>query len=131
MGFVVDKVVLGQVFSEYFGFTCKSSFHQSSIIWGWYNRPVLAAVPSVLSLTPLRIIIEIIIPLFMRYEYMKMKKMRLNSVRCRDSSKSRRLDDEKLLRTIGAPRETIQRKIVLTVLGSRPQEDMKSQSFVK
>jgi hypothetical protein len=28
MGFVVDKVVLGQVFSEYFGFPCQSSFHQ-------------------------------------------------------------------------------------------------------
>jgi hypothetical protein len=29
----------------------------SSIIRGWYNRPVMAAVPSGLSLTPLRIII--------------------------------------------------------------------------
>jgi hypothetical protein len=29
----------------------------SSIIWGWYSRPVVAAVPSRLSLTPLRIII--------------------------------------------------------------------------
>jgi hypothetical protein len=28
VGFVVDKVVLGQVFSEYFGFPCQSSFHQ-------------------------------------------------------------------------------------------------------
>jgi hypothetical protein len=28
MGFVVDKVALGQVFSEYFGFLCQSSFHQ-------------------------------------------------------------------------------------------------------
>jgi hypothetical protein len=28
----------------------------SSIIWGWYNRPVVAAVPSGLSLIPLRII---------------------------------------------------------------------------
>jgi hypothetical protein len=25
---VVDKVALGQVFSEYFGFLCQSSFHQ-------------------------------------------------------------------------------------------------------
>jgi hypothetical protein len=25
-------------------------------LWGWYNRPILAAVPSGLSLTPLRII---------------------------------------------------------------------------
>jgi hypothetical protein len=28
VGFVVDKVALGQVFSEYFGFPGKSSFHQ-------------------------------------------------------------------------------------------------------
>jgi hypothetical protein len=26
----------------------------SSIIWGWYNRPIMATVPSGLSLTPLR-----------------------------------------------------------------------------
>jgi hypothetical protein len=26
------------------------------IIWGWYNTPIVAAVPSGLSLTPLRII---------------------------------------------------------------------------
>jgi hypothetical protein len=28
VGFVVDKLALGQVFSEYFGFPCPSSFHQ-------------------------------------------------------------------------------------------------------
>jgi hypothetical protein len=28
VGFVVDKVALGQVFSEYFGFPCQSSLHQ-------------------------------------------------------------------------------------------------------
>jgi hypothetical protein len=28
VGFVVDKVALGQVFSEHFGFSCQSSFHQ-------------------------------------------------------------------------------------------------------
>jgi hypothetical protein len=28
VGFVVDKVALGQHFSEYFGFPCQSSFHQ-------------------------------------------------------------------------------------------------------
>jgi hypothetical protein len=49
--FVVDKVALGHVFSEYLGFPCQSSFHQllqkssSSIIWGLYNRPEVAAVP--------------------------------------------------------------------------------------
>jgi hypothetical protein len=26
--FVVDKMTLGQVFSEYFGFSCQSLFHQ-------------------------------------------------------------------------------------------------------
>jgi hypothetical protein len=28
VGFVVNKVALGQVFSEYFGFRCQSSFQQ-------------------------------------------------------------------------------------------------------
>jgi hypothetical protein len=28
VGFVVDKVVMGQVFSEYFGFPCQFSFHR-------------------------------------------------------------------------------------------------------
>jgi hypothetical protein len=28
MVFVVDKMALGQVFSEYFGFLCQYSFHQ-------------------------------------------------------------------------------------------------------
>jgi hypothetical protein len=28
VGFVVDKVALGPVFSEYFGFPCQSLFHQ-------------------------------------------------------------------------------------------------------
>jgi hypothetical protein len=28
VGFVMDKVALGQVFPEYFGFPCQSSFHQ-------------------------------------------------------------------------------------------------------
>jgi hypothetical protein len=49
VGFVVDKVALGQVFSEYFDFPYQSSFHQllhnqPHLIWGWYNRPEVAAV---------------------------------------------------------------------------------------
>jgi hypothetical protein len=28
VGFLVDKVAMGQVFPEYFGFSCQSSFHQ-------------------------------------------------------------------------------------------------------
>jgi hypothetical protein len=37
VGFVVDKVVLGQVFSEYFGFPCQSSFHNCSTITLTYH----------------------------------------------------------------------------------------------
>jgi hypothetical protein len=55
MRFVVDEVTLGEVFSGYFGFPCQQS--PSSNIWGWYNRPVVAAVPNGLSLTSLRIIV--------------------------------------------------------------------------
>jgi hypothetical protein len=29
----------------------------SSIVWDWHNRPIVAAVPSELSLTPVRLII--------------------------------------------------------------------------
>jgi hypothetical protein len=39
MGFVVDKAALGQVYSEYFGFPCQSSFHQ---FLHHHNHPVLA-----------------------------------------------------------------------------------------
>jgi hypothetical protein len=44
-GHVVDKVALGQAFSEYFDFPCKFSFHQllhthhQPSSGGWYNRP--------------------------------------------------------------------------------------------
>jgi hypothetical protein len=30
VGFVVDKVVSGQVFSEYFGFPCQRPFHSNT-----------------------------------------------------------------------------------------------------
>jgi hypothetical protein len=39
VGFVVDKAELGQVFSEYFGFPCQSSFHE---FLHHHNHPVLA-----------------------------------------------------------------------------------------
>jgi hypothetical protein len=39
VGFVVDKAALGQVFSEYFGFPCQSSFHQ---FIHHHNHPGLA-----------------------------------------------------------------------------------------
>jgi hypothetical protein len=39
VGFVVDKAALGQIFSEYFGFPCQSSFHQ---FLHHHNRPGLA-----------------------------------------------------------------------------------------
>jgi hypothetical protein len=31
VGFVVDQVAMGQVFSEYFGFPCQFSFHRLSM----------------------------------------------------------------------------------------------------
>jgi hypothetical protein len=42
VGFVVDNVVLGQVFSEYFGFPCQSSFptNFSTIIITYHPRLV-------------------------------------------------------------------------------------------
>jgi hypothetical protein len=57
MGFLVDKVALGQVFSEYFGFSCQFSFHlllhthYLSSGAGTIGQSV-ADVPSGLSLTP-------------------------------------------------------------------------------
>jgi hypothetical protein len=60
MGFVVDKVALGPLFSEYFGFPCQSSFHQLL-----HNHPHLSSGAGTidqkwpqykgLSPTPLRI----------------------------------------------------------------------------
>jgi hypothetical protein len=53
VGFVVDKVALRQVFSEYLGFPMPilippiSPQSPSPIIRGWYNRPVVAAVSNV------------------------------------------------------------------------------------
>jgi hypothetical protein len=55
VGFVVDKAALGQVFSEYFGFPCRFSFHQmlhthlSSV--ANTTGQLVADVPSGLSLT--------------------------------------------------------------------------------
>jgi hypothetical protein len=37
VGFVVDKVAMGQVFSKYFGFPCQSLFHR--IILHPHNHP--------------------------------------------------------------------------------------------
>jgi hypothetical protein len=60
VGFVVDKMALGQVFFEYFDFPCQFSMlhNHPHIIWGLYNKPILAAVPSGLSFTPLIVIIN-------------------------------------------------------------------------
>jgi hypothetical protein len=54
---MVDEVAIGQVFSEYFGFLCQSSFHQflhnhHHLSWGLYNRVVIAAVPNGLKSNP-------------------------------------------------------------------------------
>jgi hypothetical protein len=59
VGCVVDEVALGQVFSEYFGFPCQSSFHR---LLQNHHLPsgagtigqIVADVPSGLSLTPPR-----------------------------------------------------------------------------
>jgi hypothetical protein len=48
VGFVVDKVSLGQVFSEYIGFPCKFSFEAGTI------GQLAGDVPSGLNLTPLQ-----------------------------------------------------------------------------
>jgi hypothetical protein len=55
VGFVVEKVALGQVFSDYFGFPCKFSFHQllhnhHHLSSGAGTRgELVAAVPNVLK----------------------------------------------------------------------------------
>jgi hypothetical protein len=57
VGFVVDKVALGQVFSKYFGFPCQFSFHRLlhthhlSSGAGTIGQ-IVADIPSGLSLTP-------------------------------------------------------------------------------
>jgi hypothetical protein len=47
---MVDKVALGQVHT--------APHPPSSIVWGWYNRPVVSSIPNELTLIPLRIIIK-------------------------------------------------------------------------
>jgi hypothetical protein len=58
MGFVVDKVAMGQVFSEYFGFPCQISFlrlfHTHHLLSSGAGKigQTVADVPNGLSLTP-------------------------------------------------------------------------------
>jgi hypothetical protein len=55
VGFVVDKVSLRQVFTEYFDLLCQFSLHQRlyfSIIRVVTVDPILADIPSGLSPTP-------------------------------------------------------------------------------
>jgi hypothetical protein len=49
VGFVVDKVALGQVFSEYFGFPCQFSFHQ---ILHHHNHPGQATIGQSVTAVP-------------------------------------------------------------------------------
>jgi hypothetical protein len=44
VGFVVDRVALWKVFSEYFGFPCQSSFHQLL-----HNHPHLSSGPDIIG----------------------------------------------------------------------------------
>jgi hypothetical protein len=59
-GFVVDKVILGQVFSQYFGFPCQFSFHRLFHIHRHLSSgtgtvgQLVADVQSGLSLAPLQ-----------------------------------------------------------------------------
>jgi hypothetical protein len=59
VGFLVDKMALGQVFSEYL--VSPANLHSTNcstitIIYhlGLYNRPELAAVPGDVTITPLK-----------------------------------------------------------------------------
>jgi hypothetical protein len=52
MGFVVDKVALEQVFSEYFDFLCQFSFHRLLQTHHHHPGQVVADVPNGLCLTP-------------------------------------------------------------------------------
>jgi hypothetical protein len=57
MGFVMDKVALGQDFSEYFGFLCETFYrllhtHHHPSSWAGKIYQIVADVPSALSLTP-------------------------------------------------------------------------------
>jgi hypothetical protein len=57
VGFVVDKVALGQVFPEYLGFPCQFLFHHLLHIYHLSSGagtigPMVADAPSELSLTP-------------------------------------------------------------------------------
>jgi hypothetical protein len=55
VGFMVDEATQGQVFSEYFGFSCESFIppinRQSLpyVIQGWYTRPVSGGSNSALG----------------------------------------------------------------------------------
>jgi hypothetical protein len=59
MGFVMDEVALGQVFSKYFGFPCHFSFHRLLHIHHHHLSfgagaigQLVAVIPNGLSLTP-------------------------------------------------------------------------------
>jgi hypothetical protein len=57
VGFVVEKVALEQVFSEYFGFSCQFSFHRLLHIHHLSSGAgtigqLMADVPSGFNLTP-------------------------------------------------------------------------------
>jgi hypothetical protein len=71
---MMDKVVLGQVFSECCGFPCQSLFHQLlnshhhlPFGAGTINRPVVATVSSGFGLTPLLLLLLLLLPIIIQF----------------------------------------------------------------
>jgi hypothetical protein len=50
VGFVVDKVALGHVFSEYIGFRCQFSFQQIQLVADVPSVPTLDSTPNYANL---------------------------------------------------------------------------------
>jgi hypothetical protein len=57
VGFVMDKMALGQVFSEYFSFPCQSSFHQLP-----HNHPHLSSGACTMDQTWPQYLVDLVPP---------------------------------------------------------------------
>jgi hypothetical protein len=90
MEFVVNKMALVQVVSEYFDFTCQLSFHRLLHIHHLSSGAgtigqIVADVPSGLSLTPLREIKKIKVPYYLllhirNWRFSKVSKSKLSYI---------------------------------------------------